>query len=525
MNFALSPLPETVDDWQAFATQLHQKYSVLEVELYAKTLHIEKLKAQLAALRRARFGRSSEKLDREIEQLELQLEDLEEGDGEFAAKLEKLSPPDLTPEAKEERVAKARRQLPDSLPRETVTHQPAETCPHCGGTHLRQIGEDTRDVLEYVPSHFKVIIHHRPKLACKDCEAILQEPMPELPIVRGLPGAGLLAHVLVSKYCDHLPLHRQSGIYQRAGVDLDRATLASWVGHMAGLFAPLAEAIGKHVRAGEAIHADDTPVPVLSPGKGKTKTGRFWAAVRDERGWGSAVAPAVFYQYSPDRTGERAETLLAGCRGYLHADAYPGFNKLYLPEPNTGQPRLKEVACWAHARRKIYEVNAATPSPAAEDLLQRISQLFAIEKPIRGKPPDERCAVRAAQSVPLLENLKQAMETTLGKISGKSPLAQAIRYALSRWNSLVRYTTDGRLEMTNNAAERTIRPLALGRKNWLFAGSDKGGTRAAILYTLIETAKLNGLNPEAYLKHLIENLPTHPINKITQLLPWNCQPN
>lgn len=310
-------------------------------------------------------------------------------------------------------------------------------------------------------------------------------------------------------------------VYAREGVDLDRSLLAAWVGHMAELLTPLVEAVRKHVRQGETLHADDTPVPVLEPGRGKTKTGRLWTAVRDERPWGSQVPPAAFYQYSPDRTGERAETLLAGCTGYLHADAYAGFNRLYDPDPKTGIPHLMEVACWAHARRKIYDVFEATKSPVALDLLERMGKLFDIERAINGKPPDERKRVRGEQSFDLLDDLKQAFEAALNKISGKSTLAGAIRYALSRWASLTRYTTDGRLEMTNNAAERAIRPLALGRKNWLFAGSDTGGDRAAIMYTLIETAKMNDLNPEAYLRDIIACIADHPINKIDQLLPWN----
>jgi transposase len=520
MSFAATKLPENIDELRAFA-------ACLQDELYAKTLHIEKLKAQLSMLKRARFGRSSEKLDRDIEQMELVLSDLEEGQAQVQAKREKQAdavvPPAIQVEAKKKRVEKSRMELPAHLPRETIEHKPDCVCPHCGGTQLRQIGVDERNVLEYVSSHFKVVVHSRPKVACKDCESITQQPMPSMPIVKGLPGPALLAHVIVSKYCDHLPLNRQSDIYAREGVDLDRSLLAAWVGHMAELLTPLTEAIGKHVRQGETLHADDTPVPVLEPGRGKTRTGRLWTAVRDERPWGSLIPPAAFYQYSPDRTGERAETLLGGCKGYLHADAYAGFNRLYDPDPQTGQPRLIEVACWAHARRKIYDVFEATKSPVALDLLERMGKLFDIERAISGHPPDERKSRRAAQSVPLLDDLKQACQAALNKISGKSQLAGAIRYAHVRWASLTRYTTDGRLEMTNNAAERAIRPLALGRKNWLFAGSDTGGDRAAIMYTLIETAKMNSLNPEAYLRDIIARIADHPINRIDQLLPWNCR--
>jgi hypothetical protein len=290
---------------------------------------------------------------------------------------------------------------------------------------------------------------------------------------------------------------------------------------MGFLLRPLSEAIGEHARAGATIHADDTPVPVLDPGRGKTKTGRLWVAVRDERPWGSTAPPAAYYRYAPDRTAEQANALLKGCSGYLHADAYAGFKHLYEPDPKTGMPGLMEVACWAHARRKIYEVHAATASPAAHELLERIGELFKIEADIRGKSPDERLKARDELAVPKLDALKIVFEATLNKISGKSSLAQALRYALSRWSSLTRYTTDGRLEISNNAAERAIRPLAVGRKNWLFAGSDTGGERAAIIYTIIETAKMNGLEPEAYLRDIIARIADHPMKRIAELLPWN----
>ena len=512
MSVAIAPLPETLDELRAFARSLQS-------ELYAKTLHIEQLKAQLALLRRARFGRSSEKLDGEIEQLELLIGDLEEGAAESAGISHAAQP--SAPAARRERSIPARKALPAHLPRERVEHEAPCACAFCGGTDFTTIGTDEREVLEYVPSHFKVIVHARPKVSCRACETIMQQPMPSLPIERGLPGPGLLAHVLVSKYCDHLPLYRQSVIYARDGVDIDRSTMAEWVGHMAFLLDPLAQAIARHVRSGEVLHADDTPVPVLDPGRGKTRTGRLWVAVRDERPWGSGVPPAVFYRYAPDRKAERAEALLGDCRGYLHADAYAGFKSLYEPQPSTGQPRLAEVACWAHARRKIYEVHVATASPAAQTLLKRIGELFAVEDGIRGHAPEVRLAVRVARSMPLLAQMKAEFEAVLCQISGKSSLAQALRYALSRWDALTRYTTDGRLDICNNSAERAIRPLALGRKNWLFAGSDSGGERAATMYTLIETAKLNGLDPGAYLRAVIGRIADHPIRRIDELLPWN----
>jgi transposase len=505
---------------RAFAVALQTEIAARDAELYAKTVHIEKLKMQLALLRRARFGRSSEKLDHEIEQMELLIGDLEEGQAESIERTEAAKP---LAAPRKEKLQPVRKPLPDHLPRERVEHPAACACPSCGSAHLTCIGTDEREVLEYVPSHFKAIVHVRPKMSCRACETIFQPPMSELPIERGRPGPALLAHVLVAKYCDHLPLHRQSAIYAREGVELDRSTLCDWVGRMAYHLTPVAEAIARHVRQGEAIHADDTPVPVLDPGRGKTKTGRLWVAVRDERPWGSGVPPAVLYRYSPDRKSEQAEALLKGCHGFLHADAYAGFNNLYHPDPLTGKARLVEVACWAHARRKIYEVHAATKSPAAQELLERISELFAIEADIRGRSPQERLAVRAERSVPLLAQIKLRFEDTLSKISGKSSLAKAIHYSLSRWDALTCYTTDGRLDICNNAAERAIRPLAIGRKNWTFAGSDSGGERAATLYTIIETAKLNNIDPEAYLRSLITRIAAHPAKRIDEPLPWNIK--
>lgn len=516
MTFAPA-LPNDPAELRAFA-------ALLQAEVYAKTLHIEKLKAQLAALRRARFGRSSEKLDRDIGQLELLLGDLEEGDAEATARAAKAGAEKPTRTGTSTTPAAGRRPLPEHLPRESVVHEAAPVCPSCGGAELRKIGEDRREVLEYAPSHFKVVVHVRPKLSCRVCEAITQPPMPSLPIERGRPGPGLIAHVLVSKYCDHLPLYRQSAIYQRAGVALDRSTMADWVGGSAVLLDPLAQAIARHVRAGAALHADDTPVPVLDPGRGKTKTGRLWVLVRDERPWGSQAPPAVFYRYSADRKGEHAKALLGSCRGFLHADAYAGFKELYTIDPQTRQAQLTEVACWAHARRHLYEVAASTGSTIAKQALERIAALFAIEAGIKGRQPEERLAVRRQEAVPQLAELKAFLEHARARISGKSGLAEAIRYALSRWQALLRYTTDGRLEMTNNAAERAIRPLALGRKNWLFAGADSGGHRAARMYTIIQTARLNGLDPEAYLRDVIGRIADHPINRIDELSPWNWTP-
>jgi len=507
---------------EALLIERERVIAVRDAELYAKTLQIEHIKAQLAVLRRARFGRSSEKLDSEIEQLELVLGELEEGvaeSNERAARAQSDAKPGERRKTTD-RKPFGRKPLPDHLPRERVVHEPALACGSCGGTVLRKIGEDVTEVLEYVPSSFKVIEHVRPKLSCRSCATILQAPLPSFPIERGRAGPALLAHVVVAKFADALPLYRQTAIYQRAGVDLDRSTMADWVGSMAALIDPLYEAIGLHARRGDVHFADDTTVPVLAPGKGRTDTGRLWVVLRDETPWCGSAPPAAFYRYSRDRKAEQAEALLGTCRGFLHADGYAGFKGLYEAGPKSAAARLIEVACWSHARRKIYDVHVDTGSPLAKAALERIAELFAIEADIIGRPSSERLAVREVQSVPRLGELERFLRAALSQISGKSTLAGAIRYALSRWDALTRYTCDGRLEMSNNAAERAIRPLVLGRKNYLFAGSDSGGVRAAKMYTIIESAKLNGLDPEAYLRDIFARIADHPINRIDELLPW-----
>jgi transposase len=484
--------------------------------LKLKTLELEKLRMQLHKLRLMQFGRSSERLAREVAQLELAIEEIEASVAADAPAA--IADPAEAAEASETVSVKkrkpARRRLPDHLPRETVVHTPPAACPDCGGA-TRVLGEDRSEVLEYVPGHFKVIEHVRPKVSCRACEAIRQAPPPALPIERGRPGPGLLTHVLISKYCDHLPLYRQSEIYARDGVDLPRSTLAGWVGRAAFELKPLVAAIADHVLAADKIHGDDTPVPVLAPGTGKTATGRLWAYVRDDRPWQSPAPPAVFYCYSPDRKGIHPHGHLADFRGILQADGYAGFGKLYKPGAVT------EVACWAHVRRKFFDIHKDNGSPLAGQALEQIGALYAIEKDARGLPPELRRAIRQRRAGPLLDGLKTWFEANLARVSGKSELAGAIRYARSRWAQLTRYRDDGRIEIDNNAAERAIRAIALGRKNWLFAGSDHGGERAAAIYTLTETAKLNGIDPEAWLRDILARLATHPAKRIDELLPWN----
>jgi transposase len=512
-------LPDDIDALKALVLahaqreqQMQATVQHLERTVANRTQEIERLKLLIAKLQRMQFGRRSEKLERQIEQLQLELEELQtaEAEQEPVATISAEAP---------ERKRPSRRPLPDHLPRDTQTHQPEHAaCPDCGGV-WRQLGEDVSEVLEYVPASFRVIRHVRPKFSCACCSRVIQAPAPSRPIARSFAGPGLLAHVLVAKFCDHLPLYRQSQIYAREGVELDDSTLADWVGGSSRLLRPLVEALRQHVLSADKLHADDTPVPVLAPGKGRTKTGRLWTYVRDDRPAGDDAPPAVWFGYSPDRKGEHPQTHLELFKGILQADGYAGFDKLY----ESGE--IQEAACWAHVRRKFYDLQVSRPSPVTQTALEQIAALYAIEAEIRGSPPEHRREVRQAQSRPRLLAFHTWLNDQLDKLSRKSETTAAIQYALNRWAALVLYADDGRIEMDNNAAERALRGIALGRKNFLFLGSDEGGKRAAAIYSLIGSAKLNGLDPEAYLRHVLNTIADHPVNQITDLLPWNVALN
>jgi transposase len=507
-------VPISPDQLPDDATALKQIIAAMAQDAVAAQAEIAKLRFQLARYRRAEFGRSSEKLAREADQLELAIETLEADQAERLAAASPVAAAVI--EAAAEAQKPARRPLPEHLPREDVTHPAPCACPSCGGA-LRPIGEDITETLDYVPGRFKVIRHVRAKLSCRVCDVVVAAPAPDHPIARGRAGAGLLAHIVVSKYDDHLPLYRQAEIFAREGVNLETSTLSGWVGATAAAVSPLIDALAADVMTSDTLHVDDTPVPVLAPGNGKTKTGRLWTYVRDERPFCGRRPPAALFFYSADRKGEHPQAHLKEFRGVIHVDAYAGFNELFAGN------RIAEAGCWAHVRRKFFDVHAATASPIAKNALDRIGQLYRVEAAITGAPPDDRRRERQQQSKPIAEALRAWADETSRKLSRKSELAAAFRYMRARWAALVRCFDDGRLALDNNPAERALRCVAVGRKNYLFAGSDAGGRRAAAMYSLIETAKLNGLNPQLYIADVLARIADHPARHIAELLPWNWQ--
>ncbi|MBV9559372.1 MAG: IS66 family transposase [Bradyrhizobium sp.] len=478
-------------------------------------IEIERLKLEIARLRRERFGPSSERSAR-IEQLELRLEDLEEAAAETAATADAA-----VTVATFARQKPARRPLPDHLPRHRVVHPGPAACPCCGGTALRKLGEDVTETLERIPARWRVIQHVRERFSCRACETISQDPAPFHSINRGRAGPELLAEVVFGKFGLHLPLHRQSERFAREGVPIEVSTLADWVGAVTTALAPLVGLIEAHVRKGCRIHLDDTPVPVLA--KGRTRTGRLWTAVRDDRPFGGPDPPAASYFYSADRSGSHAETWLGSYTGIVQADAFSGFGRLYEPGRTAGG--MIEAGCWAHARRKFFELADLQKAPIAIEAVARIDAIFAIEREINGRAPGDRQVVRQGRSRPLVASLEAWFRASRAKLSPKAKTAVAIDYMLKRWPAFIRFLDDGRVCLSNNAAERAIRPLAVGRRNWTFAGSDNGGRRAAAMYTLIETAKLNGIDPRAWLADVLSRLQDHPARHVADLLPWAWSPS
>jgi len=475
------------------------------------------LKLLIAKLRHDRFGASSERGRKLLDQLELELEELEAAASEdeaAAAPREQEAVRGFT------RCRPVRGPLPAHLPRERVVLPSPTACPCCGSGKLAKLGKTVTETLEVIPRQWKVIQTVREKWSCRSCEAITQPPAPFHPIARGRAGPNLLAMVLTGKFADHLPLNRQSEAYGREGIELDVSTLADWVGTCAATLAPLTGLIRAHVLAGTRIHGDDTTVPVLA--KGKTATGRLWTYVRDDRPFGGPAPPAAIFHYSRDRTAQHPNRHLDGWQGILQADAYAGFNDLYAPIRKPGP--ITEAACWAHGRRGFFKLAEVAKAPLAIETVRRIDAIFDIERTINGLPPEQRLAVRRQSVVPLVTELEIWMRAARAKMSRHADVAKVMDYMLKRWNRFSRFLEDGRICLSNNAAERALRGVALGRKAWLFAGSDRGGERAAAMYSLIITAKLNDIDPHAWLADVLARIADHPVSRLHELLPWHWSP-
>jgi len=484
---------------------------------------IDRLEKLVADFKRALFGARSEKTS--AEQFELALEDIETAMAAVRAAVRAedaaLDPPPSRPG----KVAKTNRgSLPKHLPRIEERIEPEQTFCGCGGER-HVIGEDVCERLDIIPARFRVIVTRRPKYACRSCtNGVVQAPAPARLIQGGLPTEATVAHVLVSKYADHLPLYRQAQIYSRQGVDLDRSTLAAWVGKAAFELRPVFDALLADLKRSPKLFMDETRAPVLDPGRRKTRTGYFWALARDDRPWGGADPPGVAFSYAPGRSGRYADEILTGYAGILQVDGYAGYNRL-LRADRAGAP-IRLAYCWAHARRKLHEVAQAGIAPIAEDGLKQIAALYRIETEIRGQSPAVRLAARQTRSAPKVAALEIWLKDQRARTSAKSPLGEALRYLAKYWDGLVLFLTDGRVEMDSNAVERTIRPIALNRKNALFAGHDAGAENWAVIASLIETCKLNGIEPHAYLNSVLTAIINdHRQSRIEDLLPWNYAAN
>lgn len=477
------------------------------------------LKEQLKILRSKQFGKSSERTKKKIEELE---QKIEENEIELELKSNKKSK--VASEEKNEN--KARRQkFSKDIEREEIIIEAPSKCPSCGGEEFRKIGDDTWEILDIIPARYIVKKYVRPRCTCKNCETMVQAEVPTVGVEKGKAGFGLLANILVQKYDDHVPLYRQCEILERAGIEIARSTMAGWVAYGSDLIEIIADEIRKEIFARSEIHGDDTPIKVLAQGLGKTKIGRIWAYASDGRPHASNEPPAICYFYSPDRKGERPASHLENFQGTLHADAYAGYKSLYKSDKYPDN-EITEAACWAHVRRKFYEITLANPEAnIANQVLEVIGKLYKIEEEIKGLNPEKRRERRKEDSKGLVEELFKSFKKVLPKLAQKGSTALAIKYAMNNELALKRFLADGKIEIDNNAAERALRAIAIGRKNWLFAGSDNGGMAAANIYTVIETAKINGLNPEAYLKKILSKIQDYNSQKIADLLPWNIIPD
>jgi transposase len=511
-------LPDDVAALKALLIAANRRAVTAEARVSDLDAEIETLKLIIAKLRHGRFGASSERTSVLLDQLELQLGELVERRAEESAAEEITATQATQPHATapKPRRMPARRPLPEHLPRERIVLPSPAVCPCCGG-RLRKLGEDVTETLERVPARWKVVQHVREKFSCRSCEAITQPPAPSHPIARGRAGPQLLAEILFGKYGAHLPLNRQSEIFVREGVELDVSTMADWVGAAAATLMPIRNALEKQAHAAGRLHVDDTPVPVLA--KGRCRTGRLWTHVRDDRPFGGKAAPVAVFYYSATREGEHPERQLATYTGICQADAYSGFNGLFVAGRQPGP--IIEATCWAHSRRKFFELARLRKMPIAIEAVVRIDALFAIERDINGQPPPQRLAVRRERSKPCVDSFETWLRAERQNLSFKGPLAKAIDYTFNHWKAFTRFLDDGRICLSNNTAERALRGVAVGRRNWTFCGSDQGGHRAAVMYTLIETAKLNGVDPKGWLADVLARIADHPAQRLDELLPRN----
>ncbi len=528
MSYAAQTLPDDPALLKALIAALRAENATISATLRAHDQLIQTLRLRIAKLKKQVFGQSSEKIEREIEQLELALEDLLIASAESETTVPDDDQEEAALEAAKDTADRPPRRRPrvsDSTPRERQELDPGSCCPDCGGD-LRVVGEDVSEMLDLIAAQLKFVQIARPKKSCRRCERMVQVPAPSRPISGSMAGAGLLAHILVSKFDDHLPLYRQQEIFARMGADIPDSTLVDWCGRAMKVLAPLIERIEADVMASDLLHADDTPIRVLDrsqrdKGLGKgVKKGRIWAYIRDQRPWAGTSPPGAVYAFAPDWKEEHVHRHLAKTRGILQADGYKGYAKLYGPDPD-GTPRLREAACWAHLRRDFHDEWGKTNSTIAREALDRIGALYDIEREINGRAADIRLAVRQRHSAPKVAAFFEWSEQQLSLIPGKGDLAKAFRYGLSRRASFSLFLEDGRVAIDNNPAERALRPIGIGRKNWLFAGADTGAETLARAMTIIETAKMNGLDPQAYLADILARIHDHKINRLDDLLPWN----